>query len=143
MFMQTLEILTIGLPFCAFKCLAGLYLQQYWLVALGVVDLGINLWNLMFLFLKRRRAFDACFFSFLVCFLKRPTRETEIYWKDFGNSVDVIVSFAIVAFIIGAGHIQQLPQSSLQLWNIAVILNVIGAGSSRLTASLQNLREKT
>ena len=32
------EILTVGLPFCAFKLIAGIALSQDWLTAWGIAD---------------------------------------------------------------------------------------------------------
>jgi hypothetical protein len=33
-----------------------------------------------------------------------------------------------------------LPADHLLIWNISVILNVFGAGSSRITTSIKNLK---
>ena len=64
----------------------------------------------------------------------------EPKWQDLGNSIDVLLSFSLVAIVIGGGFIKQLTPDHLYLWNLAVILNVFGAGSSRLTASIKNLK---
>jgi uncharacterized membrane protein len=140
MFMNALEIITIGLPFCAFKCLTGLYYRQHWLVALGIVDLVINFINLVSVIYRKNRVLDACFISFLVRLIKKPHTDVKTLWQDLGNSSDVLLSFILVATVIGTGAISLLPPDHLQLWNMAVILNVLGAGSGRLSASLKNLR---
>lgn len=140
MFMHALEIITIGLPFCAFKCITGLYYNQWWLVALGVIDLVINFINLLSVIFRKKRVMDACFFSYIIRLVRKPEAHVKPLWQDFGNSVDMLVSFILVATVIGAGDIGKLPPDHLNAWNIAVIFNVLGAGSGRLTASLKNLR---
>ena len=138
--MQCLEIITIGLPFCVFKIVSGLFFHQYWLVGLGIVDSFINMINLVFLILQRKRIFDACLLSLLVRLIKKPSDQLKSQWEDLGNSIDVLLSFSLVAYVIGGGFIKQLPLTHLSIWNISVILNVFGAGSSRLTTSIKNLR---
>ena len=140
MIMNFLEIMTIGLPFCAFKIVTGLFLNQPWLTALGVIDLGINLTNSVSLLFLKRRVFDACLFSFLTRLLKKPTQLAKPKWQDLGNSMDVLLSFSLVAYMIGGGFIKDLPIDYLSIWNISVILNVFGAGFGRLEISIRNLK---
>ena len=122
---QFLEVITIGLPFCAFKIIAGLYLNQYWLVALGVIDLIINVLNLLSLMIRKKRAFDACLFSFIVNLIKKPGVEIKHKWQDFGNSIDVLLSFTLVAYIIGGGRIRMIPPELGKIWDISVVLNYL------------------
>lgn len=138
--MQFLEIITIGLPFCAFKCLTGLHYHQHWLLSLGIIDLIINLTNLLSLALKKKRVIDACFLSLIVRLVKKPQDHMLPHWQDLGNSLDVLLSFILVAYVIGMGDIGSFGKEELMIWNIAVVLNVIGAGSSRLTNSIRNLK---
>ena len=138
--MNFLEILTIGLPFCAFKIVSGLFLNQFWLTALGIIDLGINLTNLVFLLISKRRIFDACLLSFITRLIKKPSQTLKAKWQDLGNSVDVLLSFTLVAYMIGGGFIKDLPINYLSIWNISVILNVFGAGFGRLEISIRNLK---
>jgi hypothetical protein len=140
MIMNFLEIMTIGLPFCAFKIVTGLFLNQPWLTSLGVIDLGINLTNSVSLLFLKRRVFDACLLSFLTRLLKKPTQVVKAKWQDLGNSIDVLLSFSLVAYMIGGGFIKDLPKDYLSIWNISVILNVFGAGFSRLEISIRNLK---
>ena len=137
--MHCLEIITIGLPFCAFKILTGLYFRQYLLVILGSIDIFINLTNLVTIIFLKKRIFDACFLSCLVRLIIRPTTDMKSKWQDLGNSIDVLLSFSLVAYVIGGGFITMLPGKHLFIWNLSVILNVFGAGSSRLTTSIKNL----
>jgi hypothetical protein len=61
-------------------------------------------------------------------------------WQDFGNSLDVFLSFSLVAIMIGGDYLKLLPQNHMMVWNISVILNVFGAGYGRIMNSIQNLR---
>lgn len=141
MFSQCLEIITIGLPFCAFKIVTGSFLNQWWLIALGAIDLLINIGNLCSLLFLKRRIVDACLLSFLVRLLKKPSTERKEKWQDLGNSIDVLLSFTLVAYMIGGGYIRFVPEMPLRIWNLSVVLNVFGAGYSRLTGSIQNLKD--
>lgn len=136
------EILTVGLPFCAFKIIAGLGLRQLWLTIWGLCDLTINTINLLALIIRRRRLFDACLLSFVVRLVKKPERDVRSYWQDLGNAIDVGFSFAIVAFMLGGGFLPSLEALQLRIWNISVILNVLGAGSFRLSASISSIRHR-
>jgi hypothetical protein len=138
--MQLLEIVTVGLPFCVFKIIAGLFFHQYWLTAFGVIDLLFNTANLFGVLVKKRRVVDTCFLAFLVRIFKKPRPERKSLWEDFGNSLDVFLSFVIVALVVGGGFIPAFPALYLNLWNASVILNVIGAGSGRMTSSIRNLK---
>jgi hypothetical protein len=138
--MELIEIITIGLPFCAFKILSGLLWGQHWLTALGLIDLVINVLNLGFLIITRKRLMDACLLSLIVRKFKRPSPQRKSMWQDFGNSLDVFLSFTIVAIMIGGQFLQLLPANHMNLWNLAVILNVFGAGYGRLRNSLTNLK---
>lgn len=142
MFMLLFEIVTVGFPFCVFKLVSGLFFHQQWLLGWGIIDLGFNAINMISLLLLKRRIVDTCFLSFLVKVIKRPRPERKPKWLDFGNALDVFASFLLVAFVIGGGYIPQFPMSYLAAWNISVILNVIGAGSSRMQSSIQELKKR-
>jgi hypothetical protein len=136
------EILTVGLPFCAFKLIAGAALSQDWLTFWGIADTLINSLNLVWLFVKRRRLTEVCLLSLLVRIVRRPAREQMARWQDLGAAGDMFLSFAIVAFMLGGGYLPALPAWQLQLWNLSVIFNVLGAGSMRLSASIKGLRQQ-
>ena len=141
MFMQFLEVLTIGLPFCTFKMISGIHLNQSWLLALGAADLMINLVNLISLVTLKRRIFDSCTLSFMVRMLKKPSNELRFKWQDLGSALDVFLSFVLVASMIGFGFLSKLSAQEISLWNMSVILNVIGAGYGRLSGSILNLKK--
>ncbi|MDE2290899.1 MAG: hypothetical protein KGL53_02345 [Elusimicrobia bacterium] len=145
--MELLEVLTVGLPFCAFKALVGLSLQGAaapWralgdaLLALGAVDLLLNLANLAGLLARRRRVVDACLLGLAA---KPLVRRPGPSWRkeDLGNSVDVLLAMSLVAYMIGAGRLGGLAPGPLAVWNVSVILNVLGAGLLRLAGSWRSL----
>jgi hypothetical protein len=138
--LDLLEVLTVGLPFCGFKILTGLSLADSaaifplgllggLLVGLGVLDAIINAVNLAGLLINGRRPLAACSFALAL----RPR------WRELGNALDVFLSFALVALMIGAGRLRSLPPDQLSTWNACVILNVLGAGLGRFGDSLRNL----
>lgn len=136
------EIFTVGLPFCAFKLIAGIALSQYWLTAWGIIDTFINLGNFFSLAISRKRFTDVCLLSLAFRLVRRPDSAQLTRWLDLGAATDMFLSFAIVAFMLGGGFLPGLPRLHLQVWNISVILNVLGAGSVRLSQSLSGLRKK-
>jgi hypothetical protein len=132
------EIVTVGLPFCAFKAFTGLILLRvsplaplgYLLMALGAIDLLLNTINLM-AWLSARRAVSG------VCLADVVARRLGLTGRhaDLGLAVDVCLSFALVALVIGLGLLAQLPGWALASWNVAVVLNVLGAGIGRLVTA--------
>lgn len=147
--MDLLEVLTVGLPFCGFKVLAGLSLAgsaAAWalkplgafLVGLGILDGLINGANLAGLLVQGRRPMAECSLAFALRPFGGPSRPAE-KWRDLGNSLDVLLSFALVALMIGAGRLRSLPPGRLTAWNACVILNVLGAGLGRFGDSWRRL----
>ena len=142
--LECLEVLSIGLPFCVFKIASGVAFGGafgLFLIALGAVDLLINAANFAGLVLIRRRVHDACLLSFAARLCGAPARKPRWTLQDFGNSLDVLVSFSLVAYMVGAGKLGALPPRLLMFWNWAVVLNVLGAGLGRLGESFRNLSE--
>ncbi len=137
--LPAVEIVTIGLPFCAFKVLTGLVLLEhgaapagYALIALGAIDLALNLVNLGTLLGLRRAVSGVCLSDVVMRRLGRSGAR-----PDLGLALDALLSFGLVAIVIGFGLLRHLPRWGLVTWNVAVILNVIGAGLSRLWAALR------
>jgi hypothetical protein len=148
--LESLEVLSVGLPFCVFKIAAGIVFRSAggaWgtigtiLLALGVVDVVINAANFAGLVLIRRRVLDACFLSFAARSFGAPAGKSRWTLQDFGNSLDVMISFSLVAYMVGAGRLKLLPPELLTIWNVAVVLNVLGAGLARFSESVRNLSE--
>lgn len=138
--MASAEIVSVGLPFCSFKLLTGLVLLAnpalhvlgYALLVLGAIDLALNLANLVSLVTRRRRASGVCLLDLVVRRLENA--ETP---SDLGIALDVFLSFALVAVVVGFGVIPRIPAWALPIWNLSVVLNVLGAGIGRLLSSLQ------
>ncbi|NNN05851.1 MAG: hypothetical protein HKL90_08110 [Elusimicrobia bacterium] len=146
--LELLEVLTVGLPFCGFKVLTGLTfasaqspvvrLLAAALIGLGGLDAMINVASLAGLAFAEGRPTDACVFALATRPLRRPPRSPRA-WQDFGNSLDILLSFALVALMIGGGLLRGMPADRLTVWNACVILNVLGAGLGRFDESLRNL----
>ncbi len=140
--LELMEVVTVGLPFCGFKLVAGFTCGDsvvgWLLVALGAVDVVLNLANAVTLLSVGRRSLAACTFALLTsAVLSSRSREARL---DVGNAVDTLFSFTLVAGMIGGGFIGTLPASQLQAWNVCVIINVLGAGLGRLGQSLRSAR---
>lgn len=138
-----IEIISVGFPFCAFKIITGLHFSFWPLIILGVVDLIFNTLNLIKTLLTKKPFEDACLLSFVASFHGRFYLKKEksdlVNWRDLGNSFDVLLSFTLVAFIIGFGHIVNLEATQLNIWNICVVFNVFGAGYSRVAYAVHRL----
>ncbi len=144
-FVELLEVVTVGLPFCAFKLLTGYSVVVHapaWsvlgmvLVVLGVLDVVVNAANAIGLLVRRRRFLEACTLSVATRIVRRRSRVAST-WQELGTAVDVLLSMALVAIMIAAGSIGRLPAPLLAVWNISVIVNVLGAGVARFGQSLQ------
>jgi hypothetical protein len=130
---DALEILTVGLPFCAFKIVTGLVALHtafaplgYALLALGTVDLVLNGLNLITLVVARRRLTGVCLAEIVL-------RDRH----DLALALDVFLSFSLVAAVVGLGLIVRIPAWATPIWNFAVVLNVFGAGIGRLFSAVR------
>ena len=133
--LEAAEIGTVGLPFCAFKAITGAHLIGLGLapigaplLALGAVDLALNTINLVTTLAAGDRRVPTCA---LHAALGRDPRRTEI-----ALALDMMLAFTLVAGMLGAGVLPSLPGPSLAAWNVAVILNVLGAGGMRLARAI-------
>lgn len=130
------EVVTVGLPFCAFKLLTGLMALGsplaplgVVLLALGAVDLALNAANLLALIIAHRRAGAVCLAD---AALTRRGRSPEL-----ALALDMFLSFALVAAVVGLGLLGRLPGWGLATWNAAVVLNVLSAGAGRVLGALR------
>ncbi len=140
--MEKLDIVTIGLPFAAFKILAGIVLKAIsgdanspmgWiLVAWGIVDLIINLLNLVSLTAAGKKLTTTCAMSFIF----RSASE------EVGAALDVMMSCTLVAIMVGGNLLKYLSPLQLNVWSLSVVLNVLGAGISRIKAAIANLKKR-
>lgn len=140
--MEKLDILTIGFPFAAFKILAGIVLQALsgdsgnpmgWiLIVWGIVDLIINMVNLIGLIVSGKKITATCVMGAI---FKSSSEEV-------GAALDVMMSFTLVAIIVGGNLLKHLSPLQLNIWSMSVVLNVLGAGISRLKATVENLGKR-
>jgi hypothetical protein len=139
-------VLTVGLPFCVFKAGVGLWaLGRGWtglaapLLLLAAADALLNAVNLGTLLALRRRVVSACVLSAVTSRWSPFPRSTHGWLVDFGNALDVALSFALVAGMVGSGVLGEFPAPWLRAWNAAVVLNVLGAGLGRMGSTLERL----
>ncbi len=144
-----LEVITVGLPFCVFKLVTGkllffdidLPVPGGILLVLGFLDLIINLVNVGFLLIKRRRGAGICTMTFLVGLFEGRSGRPSARLTEVAAAVDVILSFILVVVMINAGLLARLPRTEILMWNIAVSFNVIGAGYAQLSRAIRNLND--
>ncbi|HEY4244705.1 MAG TPA: hypothetical protein VGM88_33050 [Kofleriaceae bacterium] len=129
------EILTVGLPFCIFKLLTGAIALDtaaaplgYALIALGAIDAVLNLVNLASIIAANRRIGGVCLADLAA---------RRLGGGDLGLAIDVFLSFALVAAVVGGSLFARMPAGTLVWWNWAVVANVLGAGIGRLFAALR------
>ena len=130
-----LEALTVGLPFCAFKAIAGAALWAGGpalrgaagiLLTLSVLDILINGLNVVAVLARGRRWLPVCTLQAVALRVRTSHRSAEL-----GTALDLMLSFGLVAGMLGLGGLAHLPADHLQIWNLSVILNVLGAGALR------------
>jgi len=142
------EIVTVGIPFILFKALLGYHIINlgfsigYLFIIWGVIDLFINIYNLISNLFTGDSSLRTCFFNYVVKYILKILPIEHIGQKDLGTALDIFLSFLIVAYMIGTGSLSTLSPLGLNLWNIAVILNVLGAGLMRLRDSAKRIQIK-
>ena len=106
------EVVTVGLPFCAFKVLTGLMAMGtplapvgYLLLALGGVDLALNAANLGSLLTVRRRIGAVCVTDAAVARLPGLGMAGD---QELALALDMFLSFTLVAVVIGFGLLLRL-----------------------------------
>lgn len=136
---QLFEVVTVGLPFSTFKLVVGQHLIAStplgWpLLALGVIDLVMNVGNAVGLVVRGRPFLPLCLLHGLARRLASSKSSTSSPERqgELGLAVDMALAFVLVAGMIAAGQIGSLSTTALSWWNGAVILNVLGAGALRL-----------
>lgn len=134
---RVIEIISVGFPYCAYKIVSGLALLKespagWLLVGLGVLDTFMNLINLA--------AFGRPVFG--ICTLHWMATRISPRFSDLGVATDVCLSCGLVASMIALRALRVLGPDALQVWNLAVVLNVLGAGFGRLSSSLRALKKR-
>jgi len=143
---ELLEVITVGFPFCVFKGGVGLWCIQRGMPWVGVpllllagADALLNTANLLALATARRRWVPACVLSAVTQRLGLFPDSPHAWLADFGNALDMLLAFTLVAGMVGTGMLRELDARVLAAWNGAVVLNVLGAGMGRLGASLEKV----
>lgn len=139
-----LEVVTTGLPFCVFKGVVGLLALREGevalagaLLALAVADSVLNLLNLLALLLRGERRVGICILTTALIALRVPAERSVAFRSGLGAALDVLLSFVLVAAMVASGRIASLPPLEQALWNVAVVLNVLGAGLARVRQALR------
>lgn len=124
------DVAMTGVPFGVFKLGFGVFLHGHapalgaLIVAWGVLDVALNvvaaaLPAVSFCVLSNvGRALDA--------------RSPQGGWEALLLAVDTLLSFAIVAFMIGFTLLPGLPAALRRTWDVAVVMNVLAAGLERV-----------
>ena len=133
-------VVLTGIPYGVFKIGAGLAAYEDILpavglavVAWGAVDILLNLASVPW-----GRAVSHCLLSNIGRQLDR--RLGHGGHEQLYLAVDTLVSFAIVATMIGFDRIGALPDPAVRAWELSVIGTVLGAGVERVWRSAQQHR---
>ncbi len=148
------NILTVGLPFCAFKIVTAIYLLNFYkegaftfslagvLMGLGLIDSFFNLGNLITLVIKKDRYLPICLFTLISEKILRHFEKSPENYLEFGAALDTLLAFLLVALMILDGALGQIEPWQLTIWNWSVVLNVLGAGLGRLWTAWSLIKEK-
>ena len=138
-----LSILTIGFPFVGYKILGGIIISRLydesWLAAFvavlfvvwGLVDLLLNAVCLHAVSCRGNLHYPVCLLSMIS--KKHPVLSK---WHDCGEALDIMLSFMIVALVVGQNLFVFMDGAQVKIWNICTVVNVLGAGIARLGASI-------
>ncbi len=145
--MDLFEVLTVGLPFCSFKIIFGLYLLRinFQLLGIsilvwGILDLIINVINFFSLVTFKRRILRVCGLNYLVAIILPVFPVVHSGPKDLGTGIDAMFSFIIVSIVIGGGVFGELSYLEIKIWSVGVILNVLSAGIYRLLNTTKRIK---
>ncbi len=140
---MVLSILTIGFPFVGYKVFGGIIVSHMYDGALiaNVAAIVFIVWGLIDLALNAAGLYTVCCLGevrYPICVLSWLSRKNRVLcrWNDFGEAVDTLLSFSIVALVVGKNLFVFLDGAQIKLWNICTVVNVLGAGVARLGASL-------
>lgn len=149
--LDQMAILTIGFPFAAFKLLGGLAILKslpslfgmligYSLIALSLIDFIINALNFIVFFFTNRYVTEVCLLTIIFeQFKKRSSK--KMAWVEFGTDLDVMLSFSLVAIVVGGNMFHYFSNIGSKLWSFSVVINVLGAGLSRTMISLMKVSQ--
>jgi hypothetical protein len=114
----------------------------YLLISLGIIDFGFNLYRLIKLFILGHARSPVCFLAFMFkTFHPKHTKNIE-FWRDVGGAVDIMLSFLLVSIMVGGNLFPYVTYIEILAWNYSTVVNVMGAGTSRMISSIQLRRNK-
>ncbi len=130
-------VFTVGFPFAGYKFLAGiiflnLFQNIYGLILsvafifLAAADVLFNIRAVVFYAVKGSFSGSVC----LISYLSRKSRYFR-HFKDAGETFDTVLSFGIVAVVVGMELFEYIGGYKI-IWNTSTVVNVLGAGLSRL-----------
>jgi hypothetical protein len=135
MFRRLVDVVLTGFPFAVYKAGTGTVLIPLGypiiggiFLAWGIVDFIMNLLGLV---MPKRVA---------ICSLAgigRLMPGKQAVWHERMLAIDMFFSFSIVAMMLWFGGLALLDPRLGKVWNLAVVLNVMGAGATRVYDSMQ------
>jgi len=145
-FLDELAIFTIGFPFVLFKLLLGFIFFKIFgapanlivgslLILWAIIDFFINGLNLIFLVFKNRYLTDACLLTIIFAGCRAKISDKDA-GKEFGTAIDAMLSCTIVAIIVGGDLFDYMSDLESILWSVSVVVNVMGAGITRILLSV-------
>ncbi len=149
--LDQIAVITIGFPFAAFKWLLGHtflkmmsspinYLIGGILIGWSIIDFLINGANLLLLLFENRYPTNVCLLTNIFA-SKHVHVKNSVAWKEFGTALDVMLSFALVAIMVGGNLFHYLAGWEMHLWSASVVVNVLGAGITRIFLSIQQVTD--
>lgn len=138
-----LSILTIGFPFVGYKILGGIVISRLYdgsllakaaalfFIVWGLIDLLLNAVSLHAVSCRGNLHYPVCLLS--IVSKKHPVLSK---WRDSGEALDIMLSFTIVAVVVGQNLFVLMDGAQVKLWNICTVINVLGAGIARLGSSI-------
>ncbi len=140
---QILSILTVGFPFVGYKVFGGIIISHMYdgTVAANIVAMLFIVWGLVDFVLNAVGLYTVCCrgeIRYPVCLLSLLSQKHHFLsrWRDVGEAVDTLLSFSIVALVVGKNLFVFLDGAQVKVWNICTVVNVLGAGVARLGTSL-------
>jgi len=148
--LDQIAIITIGFPFASFKWLLGhsffkmLFFPSNYiiggaLIVWSIIDLSINGANLLQLFFRNRYLTNVCLLTNVFA-SKYVHAKNSVAWGELGTALDVMLSFALVAIMVGGNLFHYLSGWETCLWSVSVVVNVLGAGITRIFLSIQHVK---
>jgi hypothetical protein len=149
--LDQIAIITIGFPFASFKLLLGItffkmlfspvsYIVGTILIGWSIVDFLINGINLFMLLFRDRYLTNVCLLTSIFASKNSCFKNNHLAWKELGTALDVMLSFFLVAVMVGGNLFHYLSDWEFKLWSVSVVVNVLGAGITRIFLSIQRVK---